>query len=617
MNHYAGWKNALIAVFLFISALYALPNIFGSDLSVQISSTGENPITESDADKVESILRKENIQAKSVDIVNRRVLVRFNDSETQLNAKEVLKEGLGRNYVTALNLAPAIPNWLSSLGGKAMSLGLDLRGGVHFLLEVDMNEVVRMANDRYYNELRNLLREDRLYKRIKIENQSLNVEFKTSDAKLKGDELVRKDLSDLVIKDNVESNSNSSIYEMSDSAKRDAKLAALKQNITTLRNRVNELGVAEPIIQQQGLDRIVVQLPGVQDTARAKEILGAVATLEFRLVDEKNDPQTAIQSGKVPLGSKLFYFKNGTPLLLKTRVIATGENITGAASGVDQESNSPMVNITLDNAGGRAMLDTTKKHINERMAVVFIENKVESVEKNGKIEKKRSQTKDIINAATIRGTFSSRFQVTGLDSAREARNLALLLRAGSLSAPIEIIEERTVGPSLGADNIERGFISVIIGFLLVLVFMFYKYRLFGMVANVALTLNLVMIIAFLSLLQATLTLPGIAGIVLTVGMAVDANVLIFERIKEELANGTRIQKAIDSGYEKALLTIADANITTLIAAVVLFSFGTGPIKGFAVTLSIGIITSMFTAIIVSRAIINKVYGGKKITELAL
>jgi preprotein translocase subunit SecD len=617
MNHYAGWKNALIAVFLFISVLYALPNIFGSDLSVQISSTGEKPITESDAEKVENILRKENIQAKSVDMVNRRVLVRFNDSETQLNAKEVLKEELGRNYVTALNLAPAIPNWLSSLGGKAMSLGLDLRGGVHFLLEVDMNEVVRMANDRYYNELRNLLREDRLYKRIKIDNQSLSVEFKTSDAKLKGDELVRKDLSDLVIKDNVESNSNSSIYEMSDSAKRDAKLAALKQNITTLRNRVNELGVAEPIIQQQGLDRIVVQLPGFQDTARAKEILGAVATLEFRLVDEKNDPQTAIQSGKVPLGSKLFYFKNGTPLLLKTRVIATGENITGAASGVDQESNSPMVNITLDNAGGRAMLDTTKKHINERMAVVFIENKVESIEKNGKIEKKRTQTKDIINAATIRGTFSSRFQVTGLDSAREARNLALLLRAGSLSAPIEIIEERTVGPSLGADNIERGFISVIIGFLLVLVFMFYKYRLFGMVANVALTLNLVMIVAFLSLLQATLTLPGIAGIVLTVGMAVDANVLIFERIKEELANGTRIQKAIDSGYEKALLTIADANITTLIAAVVLFSFGTGPIKGFAVTLSIGIITSMFTAIIVSRAIINKVYGGKKITELAL
>ena len=617
MNHYAGWKNALIAVFLFISVLYALPNIFGSDLSVQISSTGENPITESDAEKVESILRKENIQAKSVDIVNRRVLIRFNDSETQLNAKEVLKEGLGRNYVTALNLAPAIPNWLSSLGGKAMSLGLDLRGGVHFLLEVDMNEVVRMANDRYYNELRNILREDRLYKIIKIENQSLNVEFKTSDAKLKGDELVRKDLSDLVIKDSVEPNSNSSIYEMSDSAKREAKLAALKQNITTLRNRVNELGVAEPIIQQQGLERIVVQLPGVQDTARAKEILGAVATIEFRLVDEKNDPQTAVQSGKVPIGSKLFYFKNGTPLLLKTRVIATGENITGAASGVDQESNSPMVNITLDNAGGRAMLDTTKKHINERMAVVFIENKVESIEKNGKIEKKRTQTKDIINAATIRGTFSSRFQVTGLDSAREARNLALLLRAGSLSAPIEIIEERTVGPSLGADNIERGFISVVIGFLLVLVFMFYKYRLFGMVANVALTLNLVMIVSFLSLLQATLTLPGIAGIVLTVGMAVDANVLIFERIKEELANGTRIQKAIDSGYEKALLTIADANITTLIAAIVLFSFGTGPIKGFAVTLSIGIITSMFTAIIVSRAIINKVYGGKKITELAL
>ncbi|SEH93587.1 preprotein translocase subunit SecD [Bathymodiolus azoricus thioautotrophic gill symbiont] len=403
---------------------------------------------------------------------------------------------------------------------------------------------------------------------------------------------------------------------ISNNAQKNAKKNALKQNITTLRNRVDELGVAEPIIQQQGLERIVVQLPGVQDTARAKEILGAVATLEFRLVDERNDPQTAIQSGRMPIGSKLYYFKDGRPLLLKNRVIATGENITGAASGVDDRS-APMVNITLDSIGGRAMLDTTKKYLKHRMAVVFIENKVETIIKNGKTIKKRTTTKDIINAATIEGVFSSRFQITGIDSGREARNLALLLRAGSLSTPIEIIEERTIGPSLGADNIEKGVLSVIIGFMLVLIFMAMRYRVFGLVANIALTLNLAMIVAVLSLLQATLTLPGIAGIVLTVGMAVDANVLIFERIKEELGSNSDIQKAISSGYDKALLTIADANITTLIAALVLFSFGTGPIKGFAITLSIGIITSMFTAIIVSRAIINKIYGGKKHQELSI
>jgi len=335
------------------------------------------------------------------------------------------------------------------------------------------------------------------------------------------------------------------------------------------------------------------------------------------MVDEENDAQTAIQSGRAPIGSKLYYFRDGRPLLLKKRVIATGENITGASSGVDSESSAPMVNITLDGAGGRAMLDTTKKYLHHRMAVVFIENKVETILINGKTTKKRTRTQDIINAATIQGTFSSRFQITGIDSAREARNLSLLLRAGSLSAPIEIIEERTIGPSLGADNIKKGVMSVIIGFILVLMFMAWRYKVFGMVANVALTLNLVMIVAVLSLLQATLTLPGIAGIVLTVGMAVDANVLIFERIKEELRTNKSIQNAISSGYDKAVLTIADANITTLIASIVLFSFGTGPIKGFAITLSIGIITSMFTAIIVSRAIINKVYKDKKIMEIKI
>ncbi len=617
MNHYSGLRNSLIAFFLLLSALYALPNVFGSDLAVQVSSAGDAAIGQSDLDKITDTLKERKIQYKSAGLSSRRILVRFDNNESQLSAKDLLKKELGRNYVVALNLAPSVPLWLSDLGGKAMSLGLDLRGGVHFLLEVDMQAVLLMSIDKYHNELRTLLREGRLYKSIKKEGDSIAIRFKTLELKDKALARIKSEVSDLIVLETDNQDELLVQVGISDAAQKIAKISALKQNITTLRNRVNELGVAEPIIQQQGLERIVVQLPGVQDTARAKEILGAVATLEFRLVDEKNDPQTAIQSGKTPIGSKLYYFKDGRPLLLKTRVIATGENITGAASGMDQENNTPMVNITLDGAGGRSMLDTTKKYLHHRMAVVFIENNVETSLVDGKIVKKRSTTKDIINAATIQGTFSSRFQITGIDSAREARNLALLLRAGALSAPIEIIEERTIGPSLGADNIEKGVLSVIAGFILVLVFMVVRYRVFGMVANVALTLNLVMIVAVLSLLQATLTLPGIAGIVLTVGMAVDANVLIFERIKEELVSNRNIQKAISSGYDKAVLTIADANITTLIAALVLFSFGTGPIKGFAITLSIGIVTSMFTAIIVSRAIINKIYGGKKLEELSI
>ena len=617
MNHYSGLKNALIAFFLLLATLYALPNIFGSDLAVQVSAAGDSVITQTDLNKIKNVLNDRNIKYKSVELANRRILTRFNDNKQQLLANDILKQDLGRNYVVALNLAPSVPLWLSNIGGKAMSLGLDLRGGVHFLLEVDMQAVMSMSIDKSYNELRSLLRTDRLYKSIKKQDDNISVVFKNIELKNKAKGLIKSELVDLVVLESENSDELLLNIGISESAQKQAKENALKQNITTLRNRVNELGVAEPIIQQQGLERIVVQLPGVQDTARAKEILGAVATLEFRLVDEKNDPQTAIQSGKTPIGSKLYYFKDGRPLLLKARVIATGENITGAASGVDQENNIPMVNITLDSSGGRAMLDTTKKYLHHRMAVVFIENKVETIIENGKTVKKRSTTKDIINAATIQGTFSSRFQITGIDSAREARNLALLLRAGSLSAPIEIIEERTIGPSLGADNIAKGIMSVLAGFLLVLIFMALRYRVFGMVANVALTLNLVMIVAVLSLLQATLTLPGIAGIVLTVGMAVDANVLIFERVKEELGANTNIQKAISAGYDKALLTIADANITTLIAALVLFGFGTGPIKGFAITLSIGIVTSMFTAIIVSRAIINKIYGNKKLEEISI
>jgi preprotein translocase subunit SecD len=615
MNHYSGWKNALIAFFLLLSALYALPNIYGSDLAIQISSAGDASIGDQDLATVENTLLTNTVDYKSIGLSDNRILIRFDDSQAQLSTKALLKETLSRNYVVALNLAPSVPQWLSDVGGRAMSLGLDLRGGVHFLLEVDMEAVVAMSIDRYYNELRSLLREDRLYKGIRNEGNSLLITFKSEESKQQGKLLINDELRDMQIVEGSESDLQLSL-EVTPAAIKASKSSALKQNITTLRNRVNELGVAEPIIQQQGSERIVVQLPGVQDTARAKEILGAVATIEFRLVDEKNDLQLAMNTGKAPAGSKLYFFKSGRPLLLKSSVIATGENITGASSGIDQ-NNAPMVNIQLDGPGGRSMLETTKEFINHRMAVVYIENKVETVLEDGEMVKLRTKTQDIINAATIQGTFSNRFQVTGMESARAARNLALLLRAGSLSAPIEIIEERTIGPSLGADNIAKGFLSVLVGFAFVLVFMAWRYRVFGLVANVALTLNLVTIVAVLSLIQATLTLPGIAGIVLTVGMAVDANVLIFERIKEELKSTSNIQKAISAGYEKALLTIADANITTLIASIVLFSFGTGAIKGFAVTLSIGIITSMFTAIVVSRALINLIYGGKKVEELAI
>ena len=615
MNHNTGWKNILIVFFLLLSTLYALPNIYGSDLAIQISGTGNYIVSDQDVKDIEVALADNDIDHKSIGLVDSRILIRFNDSQSQLSSKALLKESLSRNYVVALNLAPSIPQWLSNIGGKAMSLGLDLRGGVHFLLEVDMDAVIATSINRYENELRSLLKKDRLYRKIIKENNFLVVKFKEQNLKDQAKKVIRDELPDLMIVQGSESELQLSL-EVTANAQSVSKKSALKQNLTTLRNRVNELGVAEPIIQQQGTDRIVVQLPGVQDTARAKEILGAVATLEFRMVDEKNDLQSAVNSGKTPSGSKLYYFKDGRPLLLKTSVIVTGENIIDAASGVDQHS-SPMVSITLDNAGGRSMLETTKEYLHHRMAVVYIENNVETIIKDGETIKSRSKTQDIINAATIQSTFSNRFQITGLDSSREARNLALLLRAGSLSAPIEIIEERTIGPSLGADNIKKGLISVLVGFALVLVFMGLRYRVFGLVANAALTINLVTIVSILSLLQATLTLPGIAGIVLTVGMAVDANVLIFERIKEELHVNNNIQKAISEGYGKALLTIADANITTLIAALVLFSFGTGPVKGFAVTLSIGIITSMFTAIIVSRAIINMIYGRKKVEELAI
>jgi preprotein translocase subunit SecD len=574
-------------IIVVLAIFYALPNIFGTNFAVQLSANNNQNISPQQIERVQTILEQNNIAYQNIDLQENKIIATFTDNTNQLLAQDILKQNLGRNFIISLNLVSAMPDALSELGGKALSLGLDLRGGVHFLLEVDSKAVFDNLFDNNFNSVRTELRKKRLYKTIKKVDNTIVI---TARNPSQNGEIVK------IIQDNFENlvrvDENALVFALDENAIKEAKRNAIKQNITTLKNRVNELGVAEPIIQQQGLERIVVQLPGVQDSSRAKEILGSVATIEFRMVDEDG------------IG-KIYYFKDGTPLRLKNRIIAAGDNITGASSSIDNDGN-PMVSITLDSAGGKSMLVNTKKNLHKRMAVVFIENKVNTIYQDGKAVKKRTTTKDIINAATIQGTFSTRFQITGLDSAREARNLALLLRAGALSAPIEIIEERTIGPSLGADNINQGLLSIIGGLILVLIFMLVKYRVFGLVADIVLLVNLVVIVAALSLLQATLTLPGIAGIVLTVGMAVDANVLIFERIKEEVINNSLVD-AIKLGYEKAFSTIVDANITTLIAAVILFSFGTGPIKGFAVTLSIGIITSIFTAVVLSRILINLIY----------
>ncbi len=619
-NKYPAWKYLLLIVVTVIGITYALPNLFGEDPAVQISPAKSVTFGFETQEQVAKALEEANLPVKSSVFENGRFLIRFEGTEDQLKAKSILKELLGRKAVVALNLAPSTPEILRSLGAAPMYLGLDLRGGVHFLMDVDMEVAVAKAYLRYVDEIKSVLRENKVrYLAVEMEGDTLAVKFKDLPTMEAGLAILNEKYSERFSLKPVEDTASPQVrLRFSDQTIAETQKFALQQNITTLRNRVNELAVAEPVIQQQGDRRIVVQLPGIQDTARAKEILGATATLEFRLVEERGDAYRADKTGYAPHGSIVYNFRDGRPILLKRGTIVDGENVVSASSGIDPEQGSAMVNVSLDGVGGRKMLATTKENVGNRMAVVFIERRVETVMENGVKVKKRITTKDVINAAVIRGQFGDRFQITGLDSPQEAQDLALLLRAGALAAPMEIVEERTVGPSLGQDNINQGFMSVIVGFLLVLVMMAWRYKYFGMVANVALGLNLIIIIAVLSMLQATLTLPGIAGIVLTVGMAVDANVLIFERIREELGiKGTSIQKAIHSGYEKAFVTIADANITTLLAAVVLFSFGTGPIKGFAITLSIGILTSMFTAIVGTRAVINIMYGNKRVNKLSI
>ena len=617
LNQYSSWKYVLLLVVLVVGSIYALPNLYGSDPAIQISATRSNVVDTEVESKALEVLKKSNINLRSSVLDNKGLLLRFDGVEQQLKAADGLRDALADNYTVALNLAPATPGWLRDMNALPMYLGLDLRGGLHFLMEVDTELVLRQAMESNANDIRGALRKKKIrYLSVRDNKEQVTVKLRSAALRDKAISAVRSELNDLQLNEYDEAGAFYFSATLKNTALVSLKKAALQQNVTTLRNRVNELGVAEPVIQQQGDNRIVVQLPGIQDSARAKRILSATATLEFRLVDVNVSPQDAVD-GRIPPTARLYRDREGQPVVLKKRLIITGDRITNASSGFDSESGSPMVSIMLDGAGARVMAQTTKKNLKKPMAVVFIEHKDSSKMVNGKRERVTRKVEEVINVATIQGVFSKRFQITGLDDGNEARNLALLLRAGALAAPIRIIEERTIGPSLGADNIAQGLNSVVIGMVFVLAFMMFWYRGFGVVANVALLVNLVLIVAVLSMLQATLTLPGIAGIVLTVGMAVDANVLIFERIREEIKIGNTPQASIHAGYDKALSTIMDANITTLIAAVVLYIFGTGPIKGFAITLSIGILTSMFTAIMGTRAIINLSIGGKKIKKLSI
>ncbi len=617
MNQYPAWKYLLLVVLMIVGVLYALPNLYESDPAVQVSAARSGELSDTLPARIETRLSEKKIPVKAIEVEKRRLLVRFNNTEDQLAAADLIKDELGPDYSVALNLAPSTPPWLQAINAQPMYLGLDLRGGVHFLMEVDMDAAVQKALERYASDLRTVLRKHKIrYLSIRPHSDKLLVKFRSEADRQKGSELIHDEYRDLQLRDIKGGKSYVLEVTLSEKEVRETRKLALQQNITTLRNRVNELGVAEPVIQQQGDRRVVVQLPGVQDTVAAKRIIGATATLEYRAVDTEHDVEDAI-NGKVPPGSRLYKDRHGRYYLLKNRVIVTGDQIINARSGFDSQGGQPQVTVTLDGKGARKMLEFTKENVGKPMAVVFIENKPVTRMVDGKPVVVNRKVEEIISVATIRGVFGRRFQTTGLDSPQEAHELALLLRSGALAAPIRIIEERTIGPSLGADNIKQGFESVVIGFILVLVFMALYYKVFGLVADLALAMNLVLIVAILSMLQATLTMPGIAGIVLTVGMAVDANVLIFERIREELRNGNTPQASIHAGYAKAFSTIADANVTTLIAAVVLFSFGSGPVKGFAVTLSIGILTSMFTAIMGTRAVINLLYGGRRLKRLPI
>jgi len=597
-----------------IGALYASPNLYPEDPAVQISGLRGVEANAATLDSVREQLTAQNISYASIVLENGQILARFADTNEQLKARDLLDSNLGDKYSVALNLTPATPDWLASIGGVPMKLGLDLSGGVSFTMEVNMNEAIVKAQNGMVSDFRTDLRGEKIrYRSVKKVGKSIEIQFRKPEDLEQGEDFLKKRYRDFLFVDNSDTMTLSA--SMTELKLKEIRNYALEQNITIIRNRVNELGVAEPLVQRQGQKNIIIELPGVQDTAKAKEILNATATIEFRLVDKDGDLSAAL-NGRVPASSQLLYERNGQPVLLKKRVMLTGDHIIDAGSSFDEYSR-PQVNITLDSPGGSKFSNATKSAIGDPMATVFIEYKgTDRVDAEGNTIFEKVE--EVISVATIQARLGKSFRITGAGSQAEAHNLALLLRAGALIAPIQIVEERTVGPTLGAENVRLGFQAIMGGFALVFVFMLVYYRAFGVVANLALGANLVMIVGVMSMIPgATLSLPGMAGIVLTVGMAVDANVLIFERIREEIRAGKSVQQAIHQGYDAAFSTIIDANITTLIAGLILFAVGTGPIKGFAITLSIGIVTSMFTAVVGTRTIVNLVWGGKRLDKLPI
>jgi preprotein translocase subunit SecD len=621
MNRYPSWVNWLVLVIMLGGTLLALPNAFPDDPAVHMTRADGEPLEAAVLDEATAKLSEAGIAFVSSEIEEEAGLIRFGSFDDQLRANEVLGDAFPA-YTVAQTLAPRTPEWMQALGLRPMALGLDLRGGVQFLFQVDLDGAIQQFLGVYETDLSTRLREENIRNRVKIEERTLVVSIFDPAQLARAEELIRAldddgTLVDRIIVTPTEVDGMPGFrVALTEGLLRERQDFAIEQNTVTLRNRVNELGVAEAVVQRQGLDRILVELPGIQDPARAKRVLNATATLEYRPTDTENSAADAAERGRAPIGSELFYDRDGQPILLRREVIVTGDQVTDATPGYDR--GVPAVFVNLNAAGAERMLDFTSQNVGRYMAVLFIEEKLDLRERNGEQVLETTRTETVIINAVIQGVFSSRFQTSGSMTSAQAQELALLLRAGALATPMVQVREGIIGPSLGRDNIERGWRATIVGLLLVVAFMAVYYRLFGWIANLALLANLILLVALMSLIQAALTLPGIAGIVLTLGMAVDANVLIYERIREELRSGNSPHASIRAGYEKAFSSIADGNITTLIAGIVLFWFGTGPVKGFAVTLSLGIVTSMFTAIVGTRVIVDLLYArGQRIQSLSI
>lgn len=621
LNKFPLWKNIMVFLIIAIGFFYSLPNLYGEDPALQISGSHGTELDQNTVDSIKATLDAKNLEG-NYEFENSQLLIRFNNTDSQLTARELVTKQLGENYVVALNLAPATPAWMRAIGMHPLKLGLDLRGGVHFLMEVDMEEAMKKMRTQLTNDFRTELRNRGIrLTGVKAENDYVLVEFKDEETRDNAKKVLESNHKDFTVVAQDIGDKYFVRATMTPAKLSEVRTNAVDQNINIIRNRVNELGVAEPLVQRQGADRLVVELPGVQDTARAKEILGATATLEFRLVDSNADVQAAA-AGHVPAGTEVINDAKGYPVVVQKQVVLTGDHIVDASSSAD-ENGRPQVNISLDSRGGTIMSNFTKDNIGKPMGTNFIEyvvvpstdpNAPKTGEPNYKPKFKKIER--MINVATIQSRLGSNFRITGLDSPKEAHNLALLLRAGALIAPIQIVEERTIGPSLGQQNIENGLKAMLYGVAFLFIFMIIYYKAFGFIANLALLFNLVLLVGVMSLIPgATMTLPGIAGIVLTLGMAVDANVLIYERIREEIRHGRPIQQAINEGYARAFVTIADSNITSFITALILFMVGTGAVKGFALVLMIGLASSMFTAVTACRAVVNIIYGGRNVKKL--